>query len=78
MDRRKPDSGPGKPLSICSETCRKTRRNRQQLAWRRRVDCPDRLHGSISGYGTYGCRCDSCREANTSYTRDKRAKGKSF
>lgn len=66
--------GPGKPITICSGPCRKKRRNRQQLAWRRRVDCPDRLHGSVSGYGTYGCRCDLCRAANTSYTRDKRAK----
>lgn len=69
-------SSVGKPVSICSASCRRKRRNRQQLAWRRRVDCPDHLHGTISGYGTYGCRCDGCRSANTDYTRSKRARNK--
>lgn len=66
----------GKPFSICSAACRKKRRNRQQMAWRRRVECPGHMHGTLSGYGTYGCRCEPCREANTMYTRDKRAKAK--
>ena len=35
-----------------------------------------RLHGTISGYGTYGCRCELCRSANTIYTRGKRAREK--
>ena len=61
-----------KTVTICSVGCRRKRRNRQQLAWRKRNTCPSRLHGTISGYGTYGCRCEACREANTLYTREKR------
>jgi hypothetical protein len=66
--------GTGRPRKICSGGCRKHRRNRQQLRWRKSRTCPQYLHGSISGYGTYGCRCENCREANTVYTREKRAK----
>ena len=67
-------AGVGKPRSICGVACRKQRRNRQQLSWRKRCDCPQHVHGSVTGYGTYGCRCERCREANTIYTREKRAK----
>jgi hypothetical protein len=63
----------GKCQVICSPDCRRQRRNRQQLAWRSRCECPQHLHGTISGYGTYGCRCDICREASTAYNRQKRA-----
>lgn len=67
---------PGAPNTICSDTCRRKRRNRQQTAWRKSHTCPDRLHGSISGYGTYGCRCEACCNANTEYSRDKRSRAK--
>ena len=65
---------PGAPVGICSDGCRRKRRNRQQARWRKGHTCPPRLHGSLSGYGTYGCRCDDCRAANTNYSRQKRAR----
>ena len=73
-----PQRKPGAPIAICSEACRRTRRNRQQNNWRRGHDCPDHLHGSISGYGTYGCRCEQCCAANTKYSQAKRAKAKAL
>lgn len=71
-----PERRPGAPTQICSDACRRKRRNRQQNDWRKGHPCPDYLHGSISGYGTYGCRCEPCCAANTEYSRAKRAKAK--
>lgn len=64
---------PGAPNTICSDSCRRRRRNKQQTAWRSSHSCPERSHGTLTGYGTYGCRCESCKAANTAYSRHKRA-----
>ena len=35
---------------------------------------PDHMHGTLTGYTSYRCRCASCREANRLYMRSYRAK----
>lgn len=33
-------------------------------------------HGTYSGYVTFGCRCDPCREAGKVYRKERREKGR--
>lgn len=67
------DAWPGRPRITCSDTCRKRRRNRQIATWRAKTLCPDHLHGTITGYCTYGCDCEPCKIANREYARKRRA-----
>jgi hypothetical protein len=29
-------------------------------------------HGTVSGYSTYGCRCDDCKQARSDYMKQRR------
>jgi hypothetical protein len=37
-----------------------------------RREPPERVHGTLTGYTTYGCRCDLCREAMSIYHAERR------
>jgi hypothetical protein len=69
-------NGPGRAPLICSEECRSVRRYRQKDQWRKRTECPPHQHGTVTGYTTYECDCDLCRQANTEYARKRRAKAR--
>jgi hypothetical protein len=69
--------GPGRTQLICSADCRRTRKNRQKTEWRKRTECPPHQHGTVTGYTTYECDCDPCRQANTEYARRRRARSQS-
>jgi hypothetical protein len=43
-----------------------------QALRRRGLSDGDPRHGSRTGYGQYGCRCEACRAANTASCRDWR------
>jgi hypothetical protein len=35
---------------------------------------PEQLHGKLSGYTGYGCRCEPCKAAESAYTRSRKAR----
>jgi hypothetical protein len=57
----------------CSRECQRRRKNQMIAEWRARTECPDRAHGTVSGYATYQCACNACRKAERNYMRDRRA-----
>ena len=56
----------------CSSECQRIRRNAKIAEWRSRAQCPEHLHGTITGYNTYHCDCDECRNAERLYMRERR------
>lgn len=64
----------GNPPKTCSAECKRRRKLEHNMHWRQSAVIPEHVHGSVEGYATYGCRCDDCREANTTYHRSYRKK----
>ena len=64
----------GRPKITCSLACHKKRRYQQLLKWRAKTDCPEHMHGTITGYTSYRCDCARCKMANTVYARQRREK----
>jgi hypothetical protein len=64
---------PGAPPITCSSKCQKKRRNTKIAEWRARTECPPEKHG-LTGYTTYQCDCDVCREAERIYMQERREK----
>ena len=61
------------PTAItCSTEC--WWKNKKQQIYRRRqqraaAPIPEHLHGTLTGYTDYLCRCDACKQANADYMR---------
>lgn len=62
-------------MRMC-RACRAQARHRRAAspaAERMRDDQTDARHGSLTGYATYQCRCERCRDAWRAYHADRRA-----
>lgn len=59
-------------------TCRDahTAANKAKRSAEMKSDPFDRHHGKLTGYSSYGCRCDRCKTAWRSYMQARRAGGK--
>lgn len=51
-----------------------TERHREMTARRAEREIPERVHGTLSGYSNYRCRCPECRAANSDYQAKYRAR----
>lgn len=67
---------PGRPPVTCSPDCQREHKARQTDESRRRSagrKCPPDKHATSTGYYTYKCDCDKCRQWARDYQRDYRA-----
>lgn len=53
-------------------SCRVCRLQEQKK--RKELPCPEKYHGTLTGYSSYGCRCSPCEEVRNEYTRQYRSR----